>query len=315
MQAGEHKLFIGCLPPDISEDELRSVFQTYGHLSNVHVMQNSAEKSKLGHACAFVAYESRQSAEDAIAVLDGKYKIREGGDEVPFLKVSWPRPAGDKGKDGKGKGKDSYGKGGYDNYGGYGKGGQDHYGKGGHDSYGGGYGKDRHGGKGYEPYGGKGGGYDAYGKGGGGGGWGGKGKDAYGGNGGRDDYGRDFRGGRDDYGPPKGKGGKGDDYGKGGGKGGGKGSEDGRLFVGNLPGDIDEEALKYVFSQYGNVERIHLMSGKSKSGQSCAFVHYSTKDEAETAIATLHEKYEIRPGDGTILVKLASDRKGKAAPY
>ena len=60
------------------------------------------------------------------------------------------------------------------------------------------------------------------------------------------------------------------------------------------------------------------MSGKSKSGQNCAFVEYELPDEAsqqhlrrlnlaanlaliqsckaETAIQTLHEKYEIKPG-------------------
>merc|ERR1712216_1101791 len=87
-----------------------------------------------------------------------------------------------------------------------------------------------------------------------------------------------------------------------------------KLFVGNLPTDIQQDAIKMVFGTYGNVTNIHIMAGKSKSGQSCAFVEYSTPIEAETAILTLHEKYEIRPGAGNILVKYASN-SSRPRPY
>ncbi|CAE7227081.1 unnamed protein product [Symbiodinium natans] len=56
------------------------------------------------------------------------------------------------------------------------------------------------------------------------------------------------------------------------------------------------------------------MAGKSKSGQSCAFVEYSNTTEAETAVLTLHEKYEIRPGDGHILVKFAQSGSSRPGP-
>mmetsp|Transcript_48601 Transcript_48601/g.155233 ORF Transcript_48601/g.155233 Transcript_48601/m.155233 type:complete len:267 (+) Transcript_48601:85-885(+) len=79
-----------------------------------------------------------------------------------------------------------------------------------------------------------------------------------------------------------------------------------KLFVGNLPSDISQEAINIVFSHYGTVTNIHVMVGKAKSGQACAFVEYSSPVEAETAVLTLHEKYEIKPGDGAIIVKYAS---------
>mmetsp|Transcript_9651 Transcript_9651/g.14347 ORF Transcript_9651/g.14347 Transcript_9651/m.14347 type:complete len:228 (+) Transcript_9651:76-759(+) len=88
-----------------------------------------------------------------------------------------------------------------------------------------------------------------------------------------------------------------------------------KLFVGNLPQDIQEEALRMVFGSYGTVTNIHIMGGKSKSGQACSFVEYSNATEAETAILTLHEKYEIRPGEGAILVKWANSGGARAAPY
>jgi len=84
-----------------------------------------------------------------------------------------------------------------------------------------------------------------------------------------------------------------------------------KLFVGNLPQDIQQEAIRMVFGHYGTVTNVHVMNGKSKSGQSCAFVEYTAPLEAETAVLTLHEKYEIRPGEGAILVKYANSGGGK----
>merc|ERR1712129_330731 len=87
-----------------------------------------------------------------------------------------------------------------------------------------------------------------------------------------------------------------------------------KLFVGNLPTDIQQEAIRMVFAHYGNVTNIHIMQGKSRSGQACAFVEYATALEAETAILTLHEKYEIRPGEGAIMVKYANSPP-RTSPY
>ncbi|CAE8685690.1 unnamed protein product [Polarella glacialis] len=88
-----------------------------------------------------------------------------------------------------------------------------------------------------------------------------------------------------------------------------------RLFVGNLPPEITTEALDYVFKSYGSVVKTHIMAGKSKSGQSCAFIEYSAANEAETAMLTLHEKYEIKPGAGPILVKRANSDGPRNGPY
>jgi hypothetical protein len=38
---------------------------------------------------------------------------------------------------------------------------------------------------------------------------------------------------------------------------------------------------------------------------------YSTVDEAETAVAAMQTGYEIRPGEGNIVVKSAEAGKGK----
>ena len=71
----------------------------------------------------------------------------------------------------------------------------------------------------------------------------------------------------------------------------------GKIFVGNLPNDISKDVLYKVFSTYGNVLDVHIMTGKSDSGQACSFVEYSSQLEAQTAITTLNNNYEIREGE------------------
>merc|ERR1719203_1139315 len=87
-----------------------------------------------------------------------------------------------------------------------------------------------------------------------------------------------------------------------------------KLFVGNLPDDVSEDALQYVFGTYGKVEHVHIMTGKSKTGNACAFVEFAAAGDAETAILTLHDKYEIKPGAGPILVKKANQGNSRAKP-
>lgn len=67
------------------------------------------------------------------------------------------------------------------------------------------------------------------------------------------------------------------------------------VFVENLPADIPEEMLDYVFSFYGQVLTVHITTGHSRSGRARAFVEYSSAAEAETATLALHEGQDL-PG-------------------
>lgn len=259
-----HKLFVGCLPPDITSEDLNVVFGTYGEVADIHVMP--AAKSKFGHACAFVSYVKREAGEDAIAVLNDVYKIREGSEVLP-IKVSWARPNNSAGY----TGDHDWGKAGY----GTGNAGCGNVGSGRAD---GGW----HGNAGSV----------------GGGGW--QQQVSWQGTWQQQSW---EQPGDWDSGHPKGGSGTTGD-----------GLPGNRLFIGNLPADVGNDALDYVFSTYGKVNKIHIMTGRAKSGQACAFVEYSALDEAETAILTLHNKYEIRSGDGPIMVKHAGNRP-RSTPY
>jgi len=286
-----NKLFAGSLPPDITEEELKTVFATYGELTSVHLM---APHSKTGMRAALIFYAKREAAEDAIRALNDVYKFREDS-EAP-INVKWGKDSasskGDKGGwNGGGWGGDSWSGGGWND----GKGGS----------------KGSKGGGGWQAIGGPGGWQDSS-RGGNNwqeqdrwnsGGWQDRRQDWSGGGwqgGGGKDWGSSGYGGKD--------GGK-----SGGGKGWDHVEPSGKLFVGNLPEDIQDSALEYVFGTYGKVQKVHIMNNNSKNGAIAAFVEYSAPEEAETAIASLNERYEIRPGFGPIHVKHANNRRSR--PY
>jgi len=330
------KLFVGSLPTDCAEEELQTVFGTYGEVSKVVLMDpNSAS----GQRCALVFYTTKQAAQDAITVLNGQYKIREDA-EAPIV-VKWgqdkvkgkdkgggkgdkgdkgkgdnwssPYDSGTKGKDAKGKDAKSKGKGkdsGSSWQSGQGKSWQDNTWQAPQNSW-----QDSSKGKGKKDS-----WQDSSWQ--GGQSWGASqgnswsGSSWSGGDGGGSNWGQGHDkggkgGGKDSKGAKGDKGGC--DGGKGGqgASGGGKGGT--RLFIANLPADIGNDAVQYVFQTYGKVQNVHIMSEKpGKGGSVAGFVQYETADEATTAVASLNDKYEIREGFGMLKVKLANDR---AAPY
>jgi len=81
MAAGsEPKLFVGNLPGNTTDADLRMLFQTYGPVEEVHLMNPSA---KTGQRCAFVKYPG---VENCQAAIDGlvNYRVMPG-DEKPIL--------------------------------------------------------------------------------------------------------------------------------------------------------------------------------------------------------------------------------------
>jgi len=285
----ENKLFVGHLPADITEEDLRTVFTTYGEVSNIHLMGKVSDR---GHTCAFVSYVKQEAAEDAIAVLDGKYKIRDSPD-AEFICVSWKKqgasaPSNNSGWNNRhysgsqwsspqtspswsSKSSSSWGSDSSSSWNSSASNGWNSSGAG--NSW-----QER--------------------------------PQSWGQNSGKSDSWSGSKGsswGQSDWSSSNGSKGK------------SAPEPSNRLFVGNLPADISEDSLNYVFGTYGKVVDVHVITGKAKSGQSCALIEMGNVEEAETAIATLHEKYEIRPGDGPIMVKFGNPSgkggKDRSSPY
>ena len=90
------------------------------------------------------------------------------------------------------------------------------------------------------------------------------------------------------------------------------GADAAKLYVGNLPADITEEALKELFSPYGTLREIHVMQGRQKhTGQSCAMVVFASSKDAESCRCDSWSDYEFTKGDGPLIVKYADDQQHK----
>eukprot|EP00897_Mesotaenium_endlicherianum_P003041 jgi/Mesen1/2765/ME000170S01873 len=182
------KIFVGGIPPNITEDDLKAYFSKYGPVTEYQVMQDHATGRSRGFG--FVTFDSDQVVEDVLA----HGKMHELGQKQVEVKKAEPKRT-EGGPDSRGYGGGSRGGygggGGGGGYGGY----SDDY-SGGGGSYGGGYGArggygGRGGGGGYGAggYGGSGGGYGGGGYGGGGYGGGGYGGGSLGGGYGGGGYG------------------------------------------------------------------------------------------------------------------------------
>lgn len=70
-----------------------------------------------------------------------------------------------------------------------------------------------------------------------------------------------------------------------------------KLYVGNLPFSVTEEALKKVFSEFGEVEEANIIVDKfSKRSKGFGFVTFSDDAAGQKAIEAMNEKdFEGRP--------------------
>lgn len=64
-----------------------------------------------------------------------------------------------------------------------------------------------------------------------------------------------------------------------------------KLFIGNLSYNVTEDELRDVFSQYGEITDLKIitdrMSGRSKG---IAFITYATEEQAQAAIEAMHNQ-------------------------
>jgi len=256
--AGKLKLFVGNLPADTSEQDLRRLFSSYGDVREVHVM--SSARSRLGFACAFVVFGAGSNVDEAIQALNGKHRFSPDAEAIT---VSYARAEEPK----KAKQQDQWQQDPMWQY-------QQYYAA--QLAMMQAYGMYAYGGA-YNPY-------------------AGYGAEALAGMAGA--YPGGFEAPEVPGLPSVGGGG--------GGKGGGKDSEDAKLFLGGLPNGVTESEIRTVFSQVGTVKEVHIMHGKSQSGQACAFVVYPDLYSAQLAIRTLNKTpWHSAPDQPPIIVRAA----------
>ncbi|CAK9175884.1 unnamed protein product [Ilex paraguariensis] len=79
----EHKLFVGMLPKNVSDADLLALFSQYGSIKDLQILRGYQQTSK---GCAFLKYETKEQALEAIETLNGKHKM-EGS--TVHLVVKW----------------------------------------------------------------------------------------------------------------------------------------------------------------------------------------------------------------------------------
>ena len=64
-----------------------------------------------------------------------------------------------------------------------------------------------------------------------------------------------------------------------------------KLYVGNLPFSVDNDKLKEVFSEYGNVEEASVIIDKfSRRSKGFGFVTFENDEDADKAMAAMNSK-------------------------
>lgn len=82
-----------------------------------------------------------------------------------------------------------------------------------------------------------------------------------------------------------------------------------KLYVGNLPSDVAEDELHGIFGQFGKIEDVYVMQGRSKrTGQSCAMIVYATEADSHRCKLATESGFEVRAGEGDLVVKFADDQ-------
>jgi len=88
-----------------------------------------------------------------------------------------------------------------------------------------------------------------------------------------------------------------------------------KLYVGNLPFDITEDAIREMFAASGTVASVALIKDRATgTSKGFAFVEMSTQKEAQTAISTLNGR---TVGDRQLSVSVARPReeRGQGGGY
>jgi len=88
--------------------------------------------------------------------------------------------------------------------------------------------------------------------------------------------------------------------------------ENRKLFVGMLSRSLDEEAVRSMFSEYGNIEDIRVVRNGGTS-KGCAFVLFETRQQAMNAIKNMHHSQTMDGCSAPMVVKLADNEKDKMA--
>uniref|UniRef100_A0A3Q3WQQ1 RRM domain-containing protein n=1 Tax=Mola mola TaxID=94237 RepID=A0A3Q3WQQ1_MOLML len=85
--------------------------------------------------------------------------------------------------------------------------------------------------------------------------------------------------------------------------------EDRKLFIGMISKKCNENDIRLMFSPYGQIEECRILRGPD--GLSCAFVTFTARQMAQSAIKSMHQSQTMEGCSSPIVVKFADTQKDK----
>ncbi|XP_046740292.1 CUGBP Elav-like family member 4 isoform X1 [Diprion similis] len=84
---------------------------------------------------------------------------------------------------------------------------------------------------------------------------------------------------------------------------------DRKLFVGMLSKQQTEEDIRQLFAAFGTIEECTILRGPDGTSKGCAFIKFSSHQEAQAAINTLHGSQTMPGASSSLVVKYADTEK------
>ncbi|XP_065809276.1 CUGBP Elav-like family member 1 isoform X2 [Labrus bergylta] len=87
--------------------------------------------------------------------------------------------------------------------------------------------------------------------------------------------------------------------------------EDRKLFIGMISKKCNENDIRLMFSPYGQIEECRILRGPDGLSRGCAFVTFTARQMAQSAIKSLHQSQTMEGCSSPIVVKFADTQKDK----
>ncbi|XP_063048991.1 CUGBP Elav-like family member 1 [Engraulis encrasicolus] len=87
--------------------------------------------------------------------------------------------------------------------------------------------------------------------------------------------------------------------------------EDRKLFIGMISKKCNESDIRLMFAPYGQIEECRILRGPDGLSRGCAFVTFTARQMAQSAIKSMHQSQTMEGCSSPIVVKLADTQKDK----